>query len=87
MLRSGKQGGVYCSPPEKWGVRAPPRLECFPNSPHPLTPRRWQHRHVVMDLLTAPWVFPWRSPLLPYCSSARKVSGPSSRRLTFSSIH
>lgn len=26
-----------------------------------------------MDVLAAPWVFPWRSPLLPYCSSARKV--------------
>ena len=31
-----------------------------------------------MDLLTAPWIFPWRSPLLPYCSSARKVSAQTS---------
>jgi len=33
ILRVGEEGGVYCSPPEKWGVRAIPvvslrRLSC-----------------------------------------------------------
>jgi len=32
-----------------------------------------QHRQLVMDLLTAPWVFPFASRLLPACPSARKL--------------
>lgn len=34
MLRAGKEGGVYCSPPEKWGVRCTARscVLCNPAS-------------------------------------------------------